>query len=180
MFNTIFKMWDLSLRKQATSSAPPTFLQDLHDSSSSVWPKNNADLWAKCNIPNLLAQSTFSLQILYTASSFGSLFLAASKTDKISIVTNIFGCTSSRPYDHEVMLVYVILSISDELKVLSLFLNPDGYLEPDFSSGHMIRYISWLNIYQYLYFLSIPRKLWSALCYYWMGRSVFLSMQRTK
>lgn len=63
------------------------------------------------------------------------------------------------------MLVRVILSISDEPEVLSLFLNPDGYLEPDFSSGHMIRCISWLNTYQYLYFLSVQRKIQSALCY---------------
>jgi len=48
----------------------------------------------------------------------------------------------SGPYDHEVMLVRVILSISDEPEMLSLFLNPDEYLEPDFSSGHMIRCIS--------------------------------------
>lgn len=58
----------------------------------------------------------------------------------------------SRPYDHEVMLVCVILSMSDEPEVPSLFLNPDGYLEPDFSFGHMIRNISWLNTYQDLYF----------------------------
>lgn len=89
MFHIVFKRWGLSLRKQETFSASLTFLQDLRDSSSSVWPKNNAVLWAKGNIPDLLAQSTFSLQILYTASSFGSLFLAASKTDKMYIVTDI-------------------------------------------------------------------------------------------
>lgn len=70
-FNTAFKMWELSLRKQATSSASLTSLQDPHDSSLSVWPKYNADFWAKGNILNLLAQSTFSLQTLSTAASFG-------------------------------------------------------------------------------------------------------------
>lgn len=51
--------------------------------------QNNVELGAKGNIPDLLEQSTFSLQILYTASSFGTLFLSASKTDKMYIVTYI-------------------------------------------------------------------------------------------
>lgn len=59
MFNTVFEMLGLSLRKQATSSASFTFLQDLYDSSLSIWPKNNVELGAKGNIPDLLAQSTF-------------------------------------------------------------------------------------------------------------------------
>lgn len=64
-----------------------------------------------------------------------------------------------KAYDHEVMLVRVILSISDESEVPSLFLNPDGYLEPDFSSGHMITCIYRLSADRYLYFLSIQRKI---------------------
>lgn len=113
-FNTAFKMWGLSLRKQVTSSASLTSLQDLHDSSLSVWPKYNADLWAKGNTPNLLAQSTFSLQTHSTASSFGSLFLTASKNWSNVYCCKQFGCTLSRPYDHEVTFVCVILSIGDE------------------------------------------------------------------
>lgn len=64
-----------------------------------------------------------------------------------------------KAYDHEVMLVHVILSISYEPEVPSSFLNPDGYLEPDFSSGHTITRISWLSTDQYLYFLSIQRNI---------------------